>query len=324
MVGVEAHRGTMAGLADAVARVAAGIPAGAVLLDVPVYRNIGDLLIHRGTEAALAGAGVTLAGRFSYADLGKAGGQRFALGRRIADLDRMVAGGATLVFQGGGNLGDLWPNHQLLREALIARYRDAPCVILPQSAHFRDPAARNRCLRVFAAHPRLTIHCRDAETLALLAPAAACTLAPDMAHGLWGMLPRVAADARTGELVQARRDGERAGAPSRAFDWADCQTAAEVAAWRAIVTTRRLSAHAPVRLAGDALWRRIAGRWIDRAVAGVGTAARLRTDRLHGLILAALLDTPAVFADNSYGKLGRYVARWLADDPWVARCATPG
>jgi pyruvyl transferase EpsO len=36
----------------------------------------------------------------------------------------------------------------------------------------------------------------------------------------------------------------------------------------------------------------------------------LVTDRLHGHILADLLDLPHVALDNDYGKLAAYVAAW--------------
>lgn len=319
MDAVAAHRRTMAARAGEVGRIAAAVPAGAILVDVPLYRNIGDLLIHRGTETAL---GTKLAARFAYPDLGKVRGGSFILGRQSGALDKAVSDAPMLLFQGGGNLGDLWPNHQLLRETLIARHRHLPCVILPQSAHFRDPAALDRCRRVFAAHPRLTLYCRDAETLALLESEATCVLAPDMAHALWGLLPAEAE--RRGTLVQMRRDAESALGAPHAFDWDDCQTGVEVATWRALVTTRRLSALGPVRAAGDAVWRRLAARWIARAVARVAGAERLVTDRLHGMILAALVGTPVDYADNSYGKLGRYAARFFADDPLVRPCAPRG
>lgn len=319
MGGLEAHRERMAALAEKVGAIASRVPSGAVFIDSPFYLNVGDLLIYRGTEAALMQQGVTLRDHVPYQDLGEVRRGRFDLGRRFATLDRIMADCPMLVFQGGGNLGDLWPNHQLLREALIARYPHVPCIILPQSAHFREQDKLDRCRRVFAQHPNLTLYCRDTETQELLGSATNCVLAPDMAHALWGTLPRRLTSDRGGVLVQARRDPERAGGTPSAdgFDWDDVQPRAEVAAWRALITTRRLSAFAPLRMAGDALWDRLATRWIDRSVERLGRAERLDTDRLHGMILAALLETPVRFADNSYGKLSRYAASWLAGDPMV-------
>ena len=41
----------------------------------------------------------------------------------------------------------------------------------------------------------------------------------------------------------------------------------------------------------------------------------IATDRLHGHILALLLDIPHVVFDNDYGKIGRYVATWTQGSP---------
>jgi pyruvyl transferase EpsO len=321
MTKIEAHRRLMEDRARDVGAIAARIPSGAVLVDYPIYPNVGDVLIYRGTEAALIKQGVTLRDRFSYPDLGKIRHGQFDLGRRFPTLDKLMSDCPMLVFQGGGNLGDLWPNHQLLRETLITRYPHVPCVILPQSAHFRDSAAVERCRQVFGSHPNLTVYCRDSETLALLGSSAQCTLAPDMAHALWLTLPRRPIGQRAGVLVQTRRDPESTtgAATADSFDWDDIQRRSEIAAWRGLITTRRLSALTPVRAAGDALWNALASRWVERAIGRLGQAERLDTDRLHGMILAALLETPVRFADNNYGKLSRYAACWFPGDPMVER-----
>ena len=318
---LNAHRARMHELAAKTDLIASRIPSGSILVDYPIYRNIGDILIHRGSEAALARQQVQLRDRFAYPDLGKIQGGTFHLGRRFAQFDRMMADCPMLLFQGGGNLGDLWPNHQLLREALIARYPHVPCTILPQSAHFGSEQALDQCRRIFGAHRQLTLYCRDQETMAALGSAVDCSEAPDMAHGLWETLPRRSAPKRSGLLVQSRRDPERAetASPENGFDWDDCEPKAEVVIWRALVTTRRFSALGSVRAAGDALWNRLADRWLGRAIERVGSAEALQTDRLHGLILATLLETPVRFSDNKYGKLGRYAACWFGGDPLIVR-----
>jgi len=45
----------------------------------------------------------------------------------------------------------------------------------------------------------------------------------------------------------------------------------------------------------------------------------IATDRLHGHILALLLDIPHIVFDNDYGKIGRYVATWTRDSPRLLR-----
>ena len=45
-----------------------------------------------------------------------------------------------IFIHGGGNFGDLWPEHQQFREMILQRYPDRPVIQLPQSIHFQDKA----------------------------------------------------------------------------------------------------------------------------------------------------------------------------------------
>lgn len=51
------------------------------------------------------------------------------------EMEKQV-GKTPIILQGGGNLGDLWSNHQKFREYIISKYRDRPIVIMPQSIYF--------------------------------------------------------------------------------------------------------------------------------------------------------------------------------------------
>ena len=93
-----------------------------------MHGNVGDSAIWLGERTLLRDAGVTVA----YAcDL-----QSFS----AAELaERVPAGTGTTFVHGGGNLGDLWPRHQVLRERVISAFPNHRIVQLPQSVHFRDP-----------------------------------------------------------------------------------------------------------------------------------------------------------------------------------------
>ncbi|MGH8471352.1 MAG: polysaccharide pyruvyl transferase family protein, partial [Gammaproteobacteria bacterium] len=46
------------------------------------------------------------------------------------------------------------------------------------------------------------------------------------------------------------------------------------------------------------------------------------TDRLHAHIISILLDIPHVALDNSYGKLGSFIAAWTGDFSGLRQAAT--
>ncbi|MEL6158433.1 MAG: polysaccharide pyruvyl transferase family protein [Cyanobacteria bacterium J06623_5] len=129
---------------------AIGPIAECILLDYPNYYNIGDRLIWLGTLFYLA----SIDARISYA-------------ASITDCsDEAIARHPhyPILLQGGGNLGDLWPQFQSFRERIISQYPHQPIVILPQSIHFEDSHNLRRAARVFNSHPNLTLFVRDTKS----------------------------------------------------------------------------------------------------------------------------------------------------------------
>ena len=118
-----------------------------IYLDYPMHGNIGDLLIHAGTDRFFADYNYDVIGRFSIHEFclcHRPGKPLVFFKDSVRRLDALVKTGATIVFHGGGNLGDIYPDYQMFRELVIARYPDAPIVILPQSVHFENQATALR------------------------------------------------------------------------------------------------------------------------------------------------------------------------------------
>lgn len=181
------------------------------LLDVPTHQNVGDSAIHLGTLAMLRRAGVTVCYACSIETYA-----RDTLARQLGD--------GAILLAGGGNLGDLWPPHQRLRERVLADFPERQVLQLPQSLYFGDPTALARARAAFGAHRRLTILLRDSRSLAAarIAFDAPTMLCPDLAFAL-GPLERPVPP--SGSVVWlARRDREAAPNASadgrRTFDWA--------------------------------------------------------------------------------------------------------
>ena len=119
------------------------------LLDYPDHLNSGDHLIWLGTCFYLV---ETRKARVTYAS-------------SMVSFDQKELkeknGDAPIFLQGGGNLGDIWPDSQKFREQVIADNHDCPIYIMPQSIHFLSEESLDAAKSVFNAHPNLTIFCRD-------------------------------------------------------------------------------------------------------------------------------------------------------------------
>lgn len=70
-------------------------------------------------------------------------------------------------------------------------------------------------------------------------------------------------------------------------------------------------------------WYRLRDHLVRRAIGIFGQHTDVVTDRLHGMILASLLSQRLQFADNSYGKLSRYVGAWLHESPLIVQKSAP-
>jgi exopolysaccharide biosynthesis predicted pyruvyltransferase EpsI len=286
------------------------------LLDYPNHGNVGDAAIWLGTRALLARLGARVAYASDFLTL-------------RAETLRAAVGDGPILLQGGGNFGDLWPHFQLFRETVVERFPNSRIVILPQSIHFQDRAALERCRHVLGAHRRLTLLIRERRSLELARKELGlpATLCPDLAFGL-GHLQRPGRPAHD-VVVLARQDREAAGGRAALHanvgpvaDWGDDDRL--VGALRAVV--RRMLRP---RLLGP-LWRGVIPVYDAFARARLRAGARLLgqgrvviTDRLHGHIMCCLLGIPHVVLDNSYGKLSRTLETWTGGLPTVSVADTP-
>lgn len=274
------------------------------LLDIPVYGNVGDLLILKGTQRFFKDNKVKVVQIAS-----------------IHNFKKRIRPGDVIVFQGGGNFGDLYPVHQKHRENLIARYRDNRVIVLPQSIFFESQSAFEACAATLKLHPDLHLLVRDEASFQCARQMTAnCFLMPDMAHQLYS--PTVRPEGLGKRLLFKRLDREAA-AIKIDFKW---HTKTD---WDMLIAKHmrtigffRRQLERSRKLNMDWLVMRL---WLVYKDWLIAKAERffLRhdfviTDRLHGHILASLLNTRNCVLDNSYGKNSGYVKAWTLDSPMVS------
>ena len=294
----------LASLTDDVAKA---IRPGASIgyLDYPLHINVGDLLIFQGCMDFFATNGNVIPVSFSIRD---------ARENAWAALEQVEV----IVCHGGGNFGDIYRPHQLLREEAIRRFPHKPIVALPQSIHFGSTEAMKESAAHFARHDNVTIFVRDqpSHDVARHHFSDRVVLMPDMAHRLYdGWAPiRAGQTQHLGTLALMRREVEAVQAQSdqpASVDWRDLLPTRDklaVGRHRLLAELRsRLNSPADSPAAAyaatvDAATRRLAGRLVsyDHWV----------TSRLHGAIMGNLLGKRISAHDNSYGKVAKYFAQW--------------
>lgn len=272
-------------------------------VDVPVYENAGDLLIMLGTRRFFEANNIRVRGLYTFFNY------------RAKDLKSDVA----IVFQGGGNFGDLYEGPQNIRSHCIQKFKENRIVILPQTIHFENIENFKKCCALYRQHKDLHIFVRDAESYKLASQMTDNVyLSPDMAHHLWPY----SALQRPGKGVLAfiRTDDESKNKISFPDNQINLQTdwpefllkyklKVKIIHYLLVVSSRfKFSAK---------IDQFLMSRWIELAEVICSDAANLFskysliiTDRLHGHILACLVSRKNILHDNSYGKNSNYSSSW--------------
>lgn len=279
-----------------------------VLLDVPYYNNIGDVLIWQGTH-----------------DLLKLSKHKCLMSASKETWDyRPLKPDVIILLQGGGNFGDLWIQHQEFRNNVIRKYPNNKIIILPQTIFYND---KNRMLEdahLMACHKNLYICARDErsyELLKLYFAANPSFLLPDMAFCVsanllekWRVTPQnktlllMRADKELADREYARYIQEQAEVEQH--DWPSYEYIPPCMLNFYRLMRRRKYLGRLVDIYADRILR---PDMVRLGIRFVSSYQHVYTTRLHVAILSTILHKPYSFFDNSYGKNSQFYITWLKD-----------
>jgi pyruvyl transferase EpsO len=210
----------------------------------------------------------------------------------------------------------------MFREEVIRRHPRHRIVILPQTVHFQSTEKVRQAQDVFGGHPNLTIMLRDRISFEFCSrhfSSNEIKLVPDMSHLLWPLAKP--AGAPEGTLYLLRRDREihpeqKASGQAHNFrDWKDLMSWRQygrLAIFRAVHHLDRILGN---RLPVYAGWYDLVCALTERLIDLFSAYRCIVSSRLHGHLLACLLDKPNVLLDNSYGKNSAYFRTWTWQVP---------
>ncbi|MBN2866563.1 MAG: polysaccharide pyruvyl transferase family protein [Thiotrichales bacterium] len=279
-------------------------------LDIPVHGNVGDLLIMEGTLSFFKKNKIKLKNTFTVYNVNK----------------KLIAKKDVLVFHGGGNLGDLYDLHQKHREDFISKFKQNRIILLPQTIYFESDANYEKTCKLFSDHKDLHICVRDKLSYELaLKMTKNVYLMPDMAHQLYPLKKNDLSNTVQRTLFISRLDKE---APTEAINIKfDTKTDWDIFLERhqtKVQNQRKLQKtlrHYRLNIITSKLttswWLKLSFELIDESIRLFKKHNLVITNRLHGHILACLLDIPNLVLDNSYGKNASYVNVWTHKSPLV-------
>jgi exopolysaccharide biosynthesis predicted pyruvyltransferase EpsI len=278
------------------------------LLDFPQHFNIGDSAIYTGEHAFLRQHTGRVASCVCTA---------------IANMDWLKGWlpDGPIFLHGGGNFGDIWPQHQNFRLQILEHFKGRNIIQLAQSIHFEDAAIRDETARQIAAHGSFTLLVRDRPSYDLATRHFDCRveMCPDAALMMWHLpsprIPKLECLAMLRGDVEAKQSDIhkwlRESLPCD--DWVDVNvwSLPTRIGWKLVRTLpeNRIGMRYTEAMFYKQAWMRV--------MAGVHQLSNARfivTDRLHVHLISSLMRLPHLVLDNSYGKISRYIDSWGKSD----------
>lgn len=270
-----------------------------ILLDLPYYSNIGDILIWKGTESFLR--------KLSGKCLGKHSKETFDF--------RSLPKDCTILLLGGGNFGDIWREHQDFRLEVMRVYPDNSIIVLPQTVFYENKELLLADVEKMNRHEHLTICARDNSSAKILEDnnfKGNLLTVPDMAFCINS--EEIKADIQPADkdtLILMRKDKEIQLVNFEKYqnasfeDWPEIKESG-AQAWHHLMT--HTSEESDKYFINEYFPQRI-----DSGIKFASSYKEVYSTRLHVAILRLLLDLPVVMLDNSYGKNKSFYESWLQD-----------
>jgi len=267
------------------------------------YGNLGDIAISRAQQLYLS----RVLPRHSVVAIPIS--QTEAVVRSIR---RQVSPSDIVTIVGGGNMGSLYPDIEGLRQLVIRVFSSNRVICFPQTLDWNDSQdsrdALNRITKAYSTHPEIHVFAREKISYEMLS-----TLFSQAGSVKVGWAPDIVLSATYESL-----GGRGRGAPSHGVLL--CLRDDQERSLDALQRNLLLGALRETGLPVDVTDTHVGGSRIphDRCISLLAdklsqfhSAQLIVTDRLHGMILAALAGTPCLVLPNSNHKIRQTWADWL-------------
>lgn len=262
----------------------------AYLLGTPTHDNIGDIAIAVAEIDFLKKCGYSKVINITIAECWSSYGC----------IAKLLPPKTSIFLHGGGNMGDIYDDENL-RRTILPVFSKHRTIIFPQSIYYRDTESGNlekeRSVNIYNSE-RITIFAREEksfEIMSSLYPKANVILSPDI---VLSMRQHIKVNRRAGILLCFRNDSEKS-ISNETIDTIE-RTLRE----RGLDTARTSMIYHRQIPVED--WDEVVAEKMNE----IGSAKLLITDRLHGMIFAALTQTPCIVFGNNHHKV-QGVYQWI-------------
>ena len=212
---------------------------------------------------------------------------------------------------GGGNMGNLWYVEELFRYSFIDNFPNNPIIIFPQTVFFTNDEdgekAKIESLSHYNIHNNLTIVAREKQSFEMmncLYKRSKVLLTPDIVLSTKMEDYGVSIRQRSGALLVFRDDSEK-----QMFD-ADRQEIQTYLAEK-MIPYRITDMYSSVPVTKDNRMMLVKSKMQEFADSQI-----VITDRLHGMVFAALTGTPCIVFPNNHHKV-KGTFDWISYLPYI-------
>lgn len=260
-----------------------------VIMATPVHGNLGDHAIVCAEKCLLNDLGLIDC-------IIEVAGSDYALCKN--EIKRLISNQDLILIDGGGNLGTLWPWEDDKISEIITTYQKNPVVIFPQTCFYDESSSAKKRLKlnaaVYSKADKLLISLRDKKSYTFCCThfdARQFVLVPDIVLYLYGKIKPPIHVKKNGILLCFRKDLERV-VPQYEIIKLKAYLRQHDLTYKDISTVKDYGVNCFSRQA------ELNKLWIEFA-----SARLVITDRLHGMIFAAINGTPCLALDNVSQKV---------------------
>ena len=227
-------------------------------------------------------------------------------------IRRCINKRAMICCHGGGNIGNQWYDEELFRYDLLSNFKNNKIVIFPQTIWFTHDASGDSALALsrekYNAGLDLTMIAREEQSYQCMLKNYNCSnilLTPDIVLSSTIEDYGVSAQDRSGALLVFRNDPEKA-----------LQKETEESIIQLLENNRiaykRTDTYSKEGLTKETRLKRVQEKLLEFLSSEI-----VFTDRVHGMIFAAITETPCiVFSNYNYKVSGTY--EWIKHLPYIS------
>lgn len=261
------------------------------------HTNIGDHIISLGEKSFFKKKGIKIKAEFNDA-------------RFFKEKYNKIISNLPIVMKGGGYFGDIWYNSYSVIEKVVKTYKNNQIIIMPQSIFFKKKKNLEKSIKIFSKHKNVIIYARDKISYKLAKryfKSNSIYYSPDSAFFLAGNLKlsnKIYFSKKfkgKGILYLDRND------PEKNFN-------GKMLKKRKIISLDWAISSDMIKFDLLSLIKPNSFRLVRKAIDLFYDKKLIITSRLHGAILASLLNKPYALIPNNYHKIESFYDSWLKKD----------